>query len=168
MGRTLSLLWLAVVAALLVVLGQGVGLYDVPLLRSLLRLVPMAQPPPQPTAPPTQASQTRLVATPSPAASPLPARTEECNAASPRFVHGAASLKAALGAPMGEPVECERVIDPAGNTEQTTTTGLAYYRAQSNTAAFTNGFEHWALTPTGLVHWTGDEVEPPPNAERVR
>ena len=66
---------------------------------------------------------------------------------------------------MGEPLECERVIDAAGSTEQRTTTGLAYYRGATNTVAFTNGWDHWALTSEGPVHWTGQELEPPPGAE---
>ena len=36
--------------------------------------------------------------------------------------------------------------DPAaGNTEQQTSTGLAYYRAQANVVVFTDGVEHWAF-----------------------
>jgi len=66
---------------------------------------------------------------------------------------------------MGDATECERVVDADGNTEQRTTTGLAYYRARANVVVFTNGVEHWALTPGGVVHWTSDEVEPPANAE---
>ena len=78
-----------------------------------------------------------------------------------------ADLKAALGSRMGEPSECERVVDAAGNTEQQTTTGLAYYRAQANVVVFTDGVEHWAASPRGVVHWTSDEVELPPSAEQV-
>ena len=66
---------------------------------------------------------------------------------------------------MGAPSECERVVDASGDTEQKTTTGLAYYRAKVNTPVFTNGVEHWALTSDGLVHWTSDELEPPAGAE---
>ena len=93
---------------------------------------------------------------------------ETCTAALPRFVHGIATLKAVVGTDMGEPVECERVIDAGGDTEQQTTTGLAYYRAASNTVAFTNGWDHWALTHNGAVHWTGQELDPPANAQPVR
>jgi hypothetical protein len=162
MGRVLVLL--VIVAALLLV-GQVAGLYDVPVLRDAQRMLPLAQPRGEadpPTALPAPAAQP---ATPSPRASPVPSKTDECTAASPRFVHGAAALKAALGEPMGQAIECERVVDAAGNTEQRTTTGLAYYRARNNVVVFTNGSEHWALLPSGVVRWTSDDVEPPPNAE---
>jgi hypothetical protein len=66
---------------------------------------------------------------------------------------------------MGAPTECERVVDASGDTEQKTTTGLAYYRSKTNSAVFTNDVEHWALTTDGLVHWTSDELAPPPGAE---
>ena len=58
------------------------------------------------------------------------------------------------------------MIDAAGNTERRTTTGLTYYRAATNTTAFTNGSTHWALTSNGAVHWMGQELEPPQAAER--
>jgi hypothetical protein len=92
---------------------------------------------------------------------------ETCTPGQPIFVHGTATLKAALGPMMGDPLECERVIDAVGDTEQRTTTGLAYYRTSTNAVAFTNGFDHWALAGRGVVHWTGDAVDPPPSAETV-
>src|ERR1700730_7792594 len=52
------------------------------------------------------------------------------NAAQPRFSGGVAALKAALGPSMGEPIECEYATNPQGDTQQKTTTGLAYYRKQ--------------------------------------
>jgi hypothetical protein len=88
-----------------------------------------------------------------------------CTAQQPRFVHGLAALKTSVGSVMGVPIECERVIDAAGDTEQRTTTGLAYYRTATNTTAFTDGSRHWALTSNGAVHWTGQELEPPLGAE---
>jgi hypothetical protein len=69
---------------------------------------------------------------------------------------------------MGEPLECERGVDATGNTEQRTTAGLVYYRAGTNAVVFTNGWDHWAVAANGTVHWTGDEVDPPPSAERVQ
>ena len=68
---------------------------------------------------------------------------------------------------MGQPLECERVTNAAGDTEQRTSTGLVYYRASTNAVAFTNGFDHWALAANGVVHWTGDAVDPPASAEPV-
>jgi hypothetical protein len=80
----------------------------------------------------------------------------------PRYVFGFANLKAAMGAPMGEPTTCE-FADPngTGDVHQRTSTGLAFWRKSTNTPTFTNGFTHWALTNEGLVAWTGDSIDPP-------
>jgi hypothetical protein len=67
-----------------------------------------------------------------------------------------------------KPLECERVIDAEGNSKQRTTTGLAYYHSASNIVAFTNGWDHWALTAAGVVHWSGDESESPPGTAPIR
>jgi len=53
------------------------------------------------------------------------------------------------------------------DTEQNTTAGLAFWRKATNTPTFTNGFDHWALTSTGLVYWTGDSIDPPRTAAAV-
>jgi hypothetical protein len=87
-----------------------------------------------------------------------------CDATRPRFLGSLASLKERLGARMGEARDCEQPVDDAGNTEQLTTTGLAYYRRDLNLAAFTNGYDHWALDDERMVHWTGSAVEPPSDA----
>ncbi len=63
---------------------------------------------------------------------------------------------------MGTPVECEHTNPVNGDSLQQTTTGLAFYRKSTNTPTFTNGSEHWALTPTGTVYWTGGSIDPPP------
>jgi hypothetical protein len=131
-----------------------------------------------PTQEPTPAIQPQPRRTPQAITSqqPLPRRTQlaisaqhdPCNPGRPVFLRGMAALKAALGAQMGEPVECERVVDAAGNTQQRTTAGLAYYRSDSNTSCFTTGWDHWALVPElDLVHWTGDMVDPPANPSIV-
>jgi hypothetical protein len=65
---------------------------------------------------------------------------------------------------MGEPLECERPVDDDGDTQQNTTTGLAYYRHQLNLACFTTGWDHWGLQAGQLVHWTGDAIDPSPEA----
>jgi hypothetical protein len=166
MGRAVTLVLLALIAFMLALAGQAFGFYDVPALRGVLDRVPfgVSEPAPEPTAEP--APSPSVAAKPSPVPSPPPAAADGgCTAATLRFVYGAATLKAALGDRMGEPQECERVVDAAGNTEQRTTTGLAYYRAGSNVAVFTNGVEHWALTANGVVHWTSGDVEPPADAE---
>lgn len=66
---------------------------------------------------------------------------------------------------MGDPIDCEHVVDSAGNTQQRTTTGLAYYRKALNVTCFTTGWDHWGLVARGVVHWTGDAVDPPADAK---
>lgn len=167
MGRILGVVWLVVIVGALALLGQALGLYNVPLLPDVRGLLPGVEQPAPVAAAPTASVSAR--ASPSIAiGSPTLPATDVCTSSSPRFVHGTATLKAAVGASLGEPLECERVVDAQGNTEQKTTTGLAYYRAQDNIAAFTNGFDHWAMTPAGAVHWTSDDLEPPADAEPVR
>jgi hypothetical protein len=73
----------------------------------------------------------------------------------PAFRSGFAALKAQLGPAMGEPVECEHINPRDGDVLQRTTTGLAYHRKGTSIPIFTNGHDHWALTPSGLAHWTG-------------
>jgi hypothetical protein len=116
-------------------------------------------------ATPTATPRTALPATAAPRTrTPLANRTPaptSCTAARPIFVGGMAELKEHLGPSMGEALECERSVDDQGNTQQNTTTGLAYYRRQQNVACFTTGWDHWAFRAGGLMHWTGDDVEPP-------
>src|SRR5919202_1053151 len=83
----------------------------------------------------------------------------------PRYVFGFADLQARLGDWMGSPLTCE-FPDPngTGDVHQRTTKGLAFWRKRTNTPTFTNGSEHWALTASGPVYWTGPSVDPPPNA----
>jgi hypothetical protein len=170
MRGVLNAIWVVLVLGVLVLLGQSFGLYDVPLLHDFRIALPVGLPigptplaavEPTPSPPPATVAPSPRPASPVPSVAP----SGTCTATSLRFVQGAAALKAGVGASMGEPLECERGVDEAGDTEQRTTTGLAYYRARSNIAAFTNGFDHWALMPTGVVHWTGDDVEPPADEE---
>ena len=83
---------------------------------------------------------------------------------SPKFSYGFADLKARLGSAMGDPVECEHTDGTSGDVLQQTTTGLAFWRKSTNTPTFTDGFNHWALTPNGLLSWTGQSVDPPSTA----
>ena len=170
MRLAVNIVWLILVVLVLILLAQTLGSYDVPGLRDLRALLPLGQAVPvaavaTPSVPtPSPTVTVRPVAAPSAAPKPTVA-ADVCGSSALRFLNGAAALKAALGADMGDPTECERVVDAAGNTEQKTTTGLTYYRAASNLPVFTNGFDHWALTPGGVVHWTGDDLEPPPDTE---
>ena len=87
-----------------------------------------------------------------------------CDPRHPSFLYGFAELKQQIGNVMGDPLECEHAIHVGGDTRQTTSTGYAYYRTTVNVPTFTNGWDHWALTDTGLVHWTGSVVDPPGTA----
>jgi len=89
-----------------------------------------------------------------------------CDAgAGPGYAFGFASLKATLGATMGEAVSCE-YADPngTGDTLQDTSAGLAFWRKATNTPTFTDGWNHWGLTALGLVAWTGGSIDPPATA----
>jgi hypothetical protein len=79
----------------------------------------------------------------------------------PAFTFGFAALKAQLGPIMGAPVECAHPNSANGDVLQQTTTGLSFWRKSTNTPTFTNGYEHWGLTPGGLVSWTGDSIDLP-------
>jgi hypothetical protein len=87
-----------------------------------------------------------------------------CDSGRPRFLGSLANLKTRIGAEMGDPKDCEHAVDADGNTQQQTTTGLAYYRRRLNAAVFTNGWDHWALSEDKLLRWSGNEVEPPADA----
>jgi hypothetical protein len=79
----------------------------------------------------------------------------------PQFTFGFATLKAQLGAAMGEPIECAHPNDANGDVLQQTTAGLSFWRKSTNTPTFTNGWEHWGLTPGGAAYWTGESIDPP-------
>lgn len=129
-----------------------------------LAFLPVATPTPLAvTAPPTPPTARRPLSV----AGGTPV-LERCLPSQPRFTGGMGVLRAALGSTMGDPLECERSIDAQGNTQQQTTTGLAYRRKQFNETIFTTGWEHWALRDDGrVVYWAGDAVEPPLDAVTV-
>jgi hypothetical protein len=79
----------------------------------------------------------------------------------PQFAGGFADLQAQLGDTMGTPLDCEHVDPNTGDSQMTTSTGLAFYRKQTNTPTFTDGYNHYALTGDGLVSWTGASIDPP-------
>ena len=82
---------------------------------------------------------------------------------SPRFVFGFAALKEYLGERMGAPVTCEFAAPTGtGDVHQLTSTGLAVWRARTNTPLFTTGVEYWAYTPNGREHWLRTRGDPPP------
>lgn len=167
----LVLLWCAVFAGAAFLIGAYSGLLDKSTVGRIVGIIPIGlgvdglqaeadTPTPTPIAVETE--------TPPSPTTPASAAADACTPGQPSFVHGAATLKAAVGDAMGDPLECERVTDAAGDTEQRTSAGLVYYRASTNAVAFTNGFDHWALAASGVVHWTGDAVDPPASAEPLR
>ena len=79
----------------------------------------------------------------------------------PTFVLGFAALRNAIGNRMGEPTECEYRDAASGDTLQHTTTGLAYYRDETGTVAFTNGWERYALVGPQLLLWRNESLDPP-------
>jgi hypothetical protein len=155
----LVVLWCGVFVCAAVLIGEYTGVLDSSTVSHVMAFIPLG----------TGAAVATPTALPvADLSTPTPAPDVTCAPNQPVFVHGAATLKAALGDSMGDPLECERVTNAAGDTEQRTTMGLVYYRASSNAVAFTNGFDHWALARNGVVHWTGDAVDPPASAELVR
>ncbi|GEM_PF-7090097 len=79
----------------------------------------------------------------------------------PQYRFGFAELKRHLGPKMGEPTECDHISNQQGDTTQTTTAGVAHWNKATNTPTFSTGAEHWAITPDGVVQWTGDAESPP-------
>jgi hypothetical protein len=79
----------------------------------------------------------------------------------PSFSQGLTGLKQQVGDAMGTPVECEHIASAVGDTVQQTTTGLAAYSKLTNTVTFTDGWRHWAITPSGYVSWEGTQANPP-------
>jgi hypothetical protein len=97
---------------------------------------------------------------------------------SPQLDGGFAALyaqltNAGLASAVGSLTTCV-YPDPkgTGNTQQDTTgdggVGVFYWLKSSNTNVYSDGYNRWALTPAGLVHWESETLlEPPPDAEMV-
>ena len=79
----------------------------------------------------------------------------------PPFAGNLAALKQQLGDTMGTPVECAHASASVSDLIQQTTTGLAEYNQLTDTASFTDGWRHWALTPRGFLSWEGTQSDPP-------
>lgn len=79
----------------------------------------------------------------------------------PAFSTGMSALHQRIGAAMGMPLECEHTGAAIGDMVQQTTGGLAAYYKLFDTSTFTDGWHHWALTPTGYVTWEGTDSQPP-------
>ena len=81
--------------------------------------------------------------------------------APPAFEGRLAELKGAIGAVMGDAMECAHVDNVSGDLVQRTSTGLAYVRTSTGVPTFTDGSHHWAIAPMGLVEWDGASPDPP-------
>ena len=93
-----------------------------------------------------------------------PSASAPAPSGTPAFVLGFASLSAALGDTMGAPVENEHGTPNGCDTQQLTTTGLAYWRCDTNTMTFAanpDGLHHWALVNGQIVEWQGPSPDPP-------
>ena len=91
-----------------------------------------------------------------------PPGAPHCNPGqAPAFDPRLLELKQRLGDTMGAPVECAHPGSTISDTIQQTSTGLAEFNQLTGTASFTDGWRHWALTPSGFVTWEGRQAEPP-------
>jgi hypothetical protein len=87
----------------------------------------------------------------------------------PVAVLGFAQLKAQLGEPMGNPLENEHGNPDNCDTQQQTSTGLAYWRCSTGLVTFAaapDGLHHWALVDGRLVEWTGPSPSRRPSLVR--
>jgi hypothetical protein len=99
-----------------------------------------------------------------------PTRVVTTAAELPRFVLGFAFLKEQLGPIMGVPLEPEHGTPDSCDTQQRTSTGLAYWRCSANAMSFAaapDGLQHWAWNGGRLVTWSGTSPDPPPDARSV-
>jgi peptidoglycan/xylan/chitin deacetylase (PgdA/CDA1 family) len=70
-------------------------------------------------------------------------------------------LRADIGDAMGQPLDCEQpILDSAGDTIQSTSTGTAWYLSGNNGAIFTDGYQRWELDSTGLTYWSSPGAVP--------
>jgi hypothetical protein len=83
-------------------------------------------------------------------------------------VLGFAFLHQQLGAIMGDPVQNEQTNLDSCDTQQKTTTGIAYWRCATGILSFVadpDGLHHWAWVDGQLVEWTGPSADPPAASE---
>ncbi len=71
-----------------------------------------------------------------------------------------ANLRTLVGDAMGDPIDCERPVDAAGDTTQDTSTGTAWYTIARSSAIFTDGYHRWELDPSGFKYWSSPDAVP--------
>jgi len=86
---------------------------------------------------------------------------QACLPADPHYGAGIADLAERLGETIGAPLDCEHTVDAVGDTEQSTTTGLAMYTVATHQVSFTNGMERWTLDDgTRLLYTASPDAVP--------
>jgi hypothetical protein len=132
---------------------------------------------PPPTATPTTLPTRTSIAPASPKspfvpasdAAPLPpppptAVSSSSSAGGYHFELGFAVLKSLLGSLMGDPIEGEHGVTDGCDTQQATTTGLAYWSCSTGVLVFAaspDGLHHWAWLGDHLAEWIGPSAVPP-------
>jgi peptidoglycan/xylan/chitin deacetylase (PgdA/CDA1 family) len=69
-------------------------------------------------------------------------------------------LQSAIGDVLGEPVDCARLIDTAGDMIQATSTGMAWDWPADATAMFSDGYHRWELEIGDLIYWDAPDAMP--------
>jgi hypothetical protein len=118
--------------------------------------------PPAPTKPP-------FVPLIPPATAPVVAPSPDTSdvSALPDFGPPFDFLKTQLGPTMGSALEPVENVPDSCDTQQRTSTGLAYWRCSTNVVAFAadpDGLSHWAWVDNALVSWVSDSADPPADA----
>jgi len=98
-----------------------------------------------------------LVASPAPATAGSELATAECAL---QFGPDLLRLQSAIGDVLGEPVDCARPIDIAGDMMQATSTGMAWYRPGDTTAMFSDGYHRWELEIGDVIYWDAPDAVP--------
>jgi hypothetical protein len=84
----------------------------------------------------------------------------------PSFTIGFAEMKNLLGEALGEAASCEfRRAEQPRRRPPAHHAWNGYLSSRYCIPQFTDGVQHWEMTPRGLVYWTGDSVEPSPDAQ---
>jgi hypothetical protein len=110
-------------------------------------------------------------AAPEATATPQPSPTSPAAAPSAPpagWVYGFHALREFLGDRMGERAGPEWDAGDGDRNQITTTGGMAYWRSSTNIAAFTDGYQHWAVTDRGIELWLGSSIDPGEDAVVVK
>ncbi|HEY3061936.1 MAG TPA: polysaccharide deacetylase family protein, partial [Chloroflexota bacterium] len=70
------------------------------------------------------------------------------------------SLRARLGAAIGDPLECGQRLPGLDESIQRTTTGAVFLNQATGEAEFTDGFRRWISGPDGVRFWRSPDAVP--------